>query len=250
VPNKERPHHGQPQAWNSCYHRNKDRHDFLVFYDLDELLVFENHTDLRSFYRSIPAPWTAMRSQSAWSAIDLTALNASFDALELSHVARLPLKRARIWYEREKYVMNASCGIPLINVHGVYEEPTGVGFAGMPETWAGEQGGVYGKDEPDGVGRRLWRQLLLHASVAHHFHFVNVGRDRLRDKYVDGGVLDARAQQTIEAQMASPRGAAWRRKAALVEAQRAAAGLGPRTGYGGGSSGGGPKSGGTAKWTP
>jgi hypothetical protein len=34
VPNKQRPHHGQPQAWNSCYHRNKDRHDFLVFYDL------------------------------------------------------------------------------------------------------------------------------------------------------------------------------------------------------------------------
>ena len=34
VPNKERPHHGQPQAWNSCYQRNKDKHDFLVFYDL------------------------------------------------------------------------------------------------------------------------------------------------------------------------------------------------------------------------
>ena len=34
VPNTVRPHHGQPQAWNSCYHRNKDRHDFLVFYDL------------------------------------------------------------------------------------------------------------------------------------------------------------------------------------------------------------------------
>lgn len=34
VPDGNRPHHGQPQAWNSCYHRNKDRHDFLVFYDL------------------------------------------------------------------------------------------------------------------------------------------------------------------------------------------------------------------------
>ena len=34
VPNHERPHHGQPQAWNSCYQRNKDKHDFLVFYDL------------------------------------------------------------------------------------------------------------------------------------------------------------------------------------------------------------------------
>jgi hypothetical protein len=34
VPDSNRPHHGQPQAWNSCYHRNKDRHDFLVFYDL------------------------------------------------------------------------------------------------------------------------------------------------------------------------------------------------------------------------
>ena len=34
VPNKERPHHGQPQAWNSCYQRNRDKHDYLVFYDL------------------------------------------------------------------------------------------------------------------------------------------------------------------------------------------------------------------------
>ena len=34
VPNHERPHHGQPQAWNSCYQRNRDKHDFLVFYDL------------------------------------------------------------------------------------------------------------------------------------------------------------------------------------------------------------------------
>jgi hypothetical protein len=39
VPNKERPHHGQPQAWNSCYQRNKDKHDYLVFYDLVRVAV-------------------------------------------------------------------------------------------------------------------------------------------------------------------------------------------------------------------
>lgn len=161
-----------------------------------------------------------MRSQSSWSVIDLITLNTTYDKLELSHVEKLPLRRARIWYEREKYVLNASCGIPLINVHGVYEEPTGVGFPGDPTSWAGDLGGVEGKDEPDGVGRHPWRQLLLHASVAHHFHFVNVGRDRSRDKFVADGVLDTRAQDTIRKQLETPRGKALKRKVALYEEKR------------------------------
>ena len=161
-----------------------------------------------------------MRSQSSWAAIDLQTLNTTYDKLELLHIEKLPLKRARIWYEREKYVLNASCGIPLINVHGVYEEPTGVGFPGDPLTWKGITGGVFGKDEPDGVGKRVWRQLLLHATVAHHFHFVNVGRDRSRDRYVDGGVFDTRAQETIKKQLDSPRGLALKKKVALFEEKR------------------------------
>ena len=69
-----------------------------------------------------------MRSWSAWSAVDLEGLNVTYERLELHHIGALPLTRAPPHYSREKYVLNASCGVPVINVHGVYEVKTGLGF--------------------------------------------------------------------------------------------------------------------------
>lgn len=66
-------------------------------------------------------------------------------------------------------------------------------------------------------------QLLMDPSVAYHFHFVNVGRDRSRNRFVGDATVDARAQETIRSQMKSPRGAALKRKQALVREKRKAA---------------------------
>jgi hypothetical protein len=151
-----------------------------------------------------------MRSQSAWSSIDLAKLNASYDALEVEHIAALPLARAPVHYSREKYVLNASCGVPVINVHGVYEVTTGLGVPGQPAP-AGQPW-----PEP---------QLLMDPSLAYHFHFVNVGRDRSRDRFVGDRTIDARAQETIRAQLDSPRGVAWARKKAALKARKRAAKL-------------------------
>jgi hypothetical protein len=52
----------------------------------------------------------------------------SYDSLTVDHIEALPLTRAPIHYSREKYVLNASSGVPVINVHGVYEVKTGLGF--------------------------------------------------------------------------------------------------------------------------
>ena len=155
-----------------------------------------------------------MRSQSAWTRIDLEGVNASFDGLELQHISAAPLSRAPVHYSREKYVLNASCGVPLINVHGVYEVPAGLGVPGQPLF-------------KDVFGRMptVWPepQLLMDESVAHHFHFVNVGRDRSRDKFISDATVDSRAQETIAAQLDTPRGRIYSRKVQQLRELKAAA---------------------------
>ena len=55
----------------------------------------------------MPTPWVAMRTQSAWAAVDLDAAGATYDALELEHIGAAPLRRAPVHYSREKYILNA-----------------------------------------------------------------------------------------------------------------------------------------------
>jgi hypothetical protein len=64
VADKIRPHHGQPMMLNDCFYRNRDRHELLLMYDLDEALVFRAHVDLHAFYDSLGAPIAALRTQS------------------------------------------------------------------------------------------------------------------------------------------------------------------------------------------
>jgi hypothetical protein len=161
----------------------------------DELLVFSNATDLATYYNALPRPWVAMRTWSAWARIDLETLGTPFDELELEDLQRLPLFRAPPHYSREKYVMNASSGVAIINVHGVYQSPTGLGFPGQPLK----------ADAPEGAP---WpeQQLLMDPSLAYHFHFTNVGRDRGRAKRISDQVQDSRVQATLAAQMNTTRG--------------------------------------------
>jgi hypothetical protein len=243
VADAKRPHHGQPMAVNDCFYRYRDRHEFLVMYDLvrraaaavrrgakpgggrglgrrrhperrylcapratppthshplpvphsatvssatpqDELLVFPGHDDLPSFHASITVPWKALRSQSTWTRIELEAVGAAYNALTIDHIGAAPLTRTDIDYRREKYVVNTSygadVGITIVNVHGVYQVETGIGApvpGGPPQT-------------------------LMGPEMAYHFHFVNVGRDRTRDKFVDHPTPDGRAMEIVKAGLA------------------------------------------------
>ena len=128
VAHPNRPHSGQPMMVNDCFYRHRNRHEFMAMYDLDELLVFPSHTDLRSFHQSITLPWTALRSKSSWTKIELDKLNTPYNQLTIDSIAALPLTRTDIDYRREKYIMNTSYGvdngITIVNVHGVYQVNT------------------------------------------------------------------------------------------------------------------------------
>ena len=87
----------------------------------------------------------------------------------------------------------------------MYEVATGLGWPG--------QAVKPGKPWPDA-------QLLMDASVAYHFHFVNVGRDRSRDRFINDATIDTRAQETVVAMLDTPRGRVWQRRAAALKAQR------------------------------
>lgn len=223
VPDKDRPHSGQPMAVNDCFYRNRDRHDIMMMYDMvrgggdaecwcwcrlpsrdvccrvrllrntsprmltiahfplpsqDEILVFPGHADLRSFHASLrPVTWAALRSKSTWTKIDLDKLATQYNTLTIDHIAAAPLIRTDIDYRREKYAVNTSTGtgITIVNVHGVYQVETGLG---TPKA-----------DGPP--------QTLMDESLAYHFHFVNVGRDRSRERYVDHPVEDGRAMEMV-----------------------------------------------------
>ena len=166
-------------------------------------------TDLASYYNSLPRPWVAMRTWSAWARMDLDALKTSFDTLELSHLQALPLFRAPPHYSREKYVLNASSGVHVINVHGVYQTPTGLGFPGQPLKSDAP------KDAP-------WpeQQLLMDPTLAYHYHFTNIGRARGRNKLISDEVSDSRVQQTLAAQMETTRGKALQARVKLVKEWR------------------------------
>ena len=109
---------------NDCFYRNRDRHELLLMYDLDEALVFRRHVDLHAFYDSLGAPVAALRTQSAWARVDLEGLGGlSAEALTVDSLAARPLTRAAVHYSREKYAVNTSraAGVSLVNVHGVYQ---------------------------------------------------------------------------------------------------------------------------------
>lgn len=177
VANTNRPHSGQPMMVNDCYYRHRNRHEFMAMYDLDEILVFPSHTDLRSFHQSITVPWTALRSKSSWTKIELDKLNTPYNQLTIDSLLAQPLTRTDIDYRREKYIVNTSYGvdngITIVNVHGVYQVNTGIGPL--------KEGGP--------------TQTLMDEKQAYHFHFVNVGRDRSREKFIEHPTTDARAQE-------------------------------------------------------
>jgi hypothetical protein len=153
-----------------------------------------------------------MRTWSAWARVDLEGLGAAYDELELKHLLAKPLHRAPPHYSREKYVMNASSGVHIINVHGVYQTPTGLGFPGQP----------LANNSPPGTP---WpeQQLLMDPSLAYHFHFTNVGRDRSRASKIPADeVRDSRVAETVRAQMDTPRGRLLKARTEAVEAWRAA----------------------------
>jgi hypothetical protein len=172
----------------------------------------QNHTSLASYYGGLPRPWVAMRTWSAWARVDLEGLGASYDELELKHLLARPLHRAPPHYSREKYIMNASSGVHIINVHGVYQTPTGLGFPGQP----------LANNSPPGTP---WpeQQLLMDPSLAYHFHFTNVGRDRGRASKIPADeVRDSRVQEIARAQLETPRGRQLKARAEAVEAWRKA----------------------------
>ena len=233
VADKIRPHHGQPMMLNDCFYRNRDRHELLLMYDLDEALVFRAHVDLHAFYDSLGAPVAALRTQSAWARVDLEGIGAAAaaqlggggggdggggggggggdgrgaplrpEALTIDSLAARPLTRAAVHYSREKYAVNTSraAGVSLVNVHGVYQVPCAPRMT-LPDT-AAAQG---------------WPQALLDEAVGFHFHFVNVGRDRNRGDRVsgDGVVEDARAAEMAQ-ELLARRGRPERARAAAGE---------------------------------
>ena len=185
VPDVNRPHHGQPLALNDCFYRNRDRHNFLLMYDLDELLVFSKHADLHSFFDWLApqGPFAAVRTQSAWAKVELDALGTSAERITIDHIAALPLTRSNVDYSREKYAVNTSriAGVSLVNVHGVYEVET----APRPTT-------------PEAARADGFSQLLLDEAIAFHFHFVNVGRDRSRERLLRKHIKDPRAMEMVK----------------------------------------------------
>ncbi len=147
----------------------------------DELLVFPKHDDLRSFHASVYKPWLALRSKSTWTRIELEEVGVTYNTVTIDAIAAAPFTRTEIDYRREKYIMNTSYGanadaITIVNVHGVYQVATGVGI-------------------PSAEGPL---QVLMDESLAYHFHFVNVGRDRTRDSYVDKPTKDSRAMEIVK----------------------------------------------------
>ena len=188
---------------------------------------------------SLLASLIAMRSWSAWARINLAAAGASFDELELRHLLAAPLERAAPHYSREKYVLNASSQPTLINVHGVYEVPTGLGFPGQALTEDDLRKGITQWPAP---------QLLMDPSLAYHFHFVNVGRDRSRDKGLSDLTLDPRAADIIKANLDTPRGKRWLALQQTQAERNAAQGLPPALDRK--ATFNSRKDGGTAKFTP
>jgi hypothetical protein len=186
VSDLERPHHGQPMAINDCYYRNRDRHEIIFMYDLDELLVYPHHTSLDSFFDYLKKnnlSFSNLISQSSWTRVDLQSVGAEFNTLTVDHFAKAPLTRSNIHYERGKYAVNTSrheTGLTILNVHGVYN------IECAPRPTSPELASVNG-----------FRQFLMNETVAYHFHLTNVGRDRKRDGKVINPQEDSRASVMI-----------------------------------------------------
>ena len=186
VSDLERPHHGQPMAINDCYYRNRDRHEIILMYDLDELLVYPQHASLDSFFDYLSKnnlSFSNLISQSSWTRFDLQSLGAEYNTLTVDHIAKAPLTRSNIHYERGKYAVNTSrqeTGLTILNVHGVYN------IECAPRPTSPELASVNG-----------FRQFLMNETVAYHFHLTNVGRDRKRDGKVINPKEDSRATEII-----------------------------------------------------
>jgi hypothetical protein len=68
--------HGQPVAINAALRRWGHLHDFIAFYDIDELLTLPKHNGLDDFvadFARLRGPFTALRSTSSWALLDLGA---------------------------------------------------------------------------------------------------------------------------------------------------------------------------------
>lgn len=187
VSDLERPHHGQPMAINDCYYRNRDRHEIILMYDLDELLVYTHHSSLDSFFDYLAKEnlsFSDLISQSSWARVDLQTVGADFNTLTVDHIAKAPLTRSNIHYERGKYAVNTSryeTGLTILNVHGVYN----IECAPRPTS-------------PEIASLTGYRQFLMNETVAYHFHLTNVGRDRKRDGKVINPKEDLRAVEMIQ----------------------------------------------------
>lgn len=120
IPDRFDHDHGQPMGINDCLRRWRHLHEFVFFYDLDELLVLPAHKSLGDIVDSWPYPSTAIRTQMAWTQIHLDQLAVTPAELRLKHLAQLPLTRGPVKAGREKYFLNTSSTVQIVNLHGVY----------------------------------------------------------------------------------------------------------------------------------
>lgn len=155
IPEQSDPHHGQPMGINNCYYRWRHLHELMFFFDLDELIVLPQHNDLNHFLDDWPEPFTSIRSQMAWTKLQLDTLQIKAEDVRLKHLAMAPVIRGPVRGDREKYCINTTAGVHTLNVHGVYTKGT--------------------------VPIGYMEQIMAPHDKMYHVHFVNVGRDRERE---------------------------------------------------------------------
>jgi hypothetical protein len=64
-------HHSQLVALTSCLYRFHQRHDFMLFLDVDELLVLQHSRTLPALIQRLPPLWTVVSFHMAWAKLQL-----------------------------------------------------------------------------------------------------------------------------------------------------------------------------------